>query len=264
MTNAQESTATSEQRKRHRSPGYPTVSLRDAVERVRLFYKEDGKAGAAPELAAKHIGYSTAHGGAFSTLAALKKFGLVEDRAGRIVTTPRAIEILNLREDDPRSKKALIDAALSPSIYQELIGQFGKHGLPADDTLEAELVAYKNFNPKVVRAFVRDFKDTLEFAGISDLSVLSSDNITSEIEENREPERIMENVVRTNEGTKIKVGPILHPEANTFSMPVGKDTTAQVVFTGAKVRPQHFDNLIKYLELAKSAIEEQDVEREDA
>jgi hypothetical protein len=164
-----------EKKKRQRSPNYPAVGLKEAIDRLKLFMKEDGRAGAAPGIAAKHIGFSTAHGQAYSVLAALKKFGLVEDKDGRLIPTQRAVEINSLPESDPRRLKAIRDAALSPAIYAELIAQYKDTGLPATDTLAGELEAYKGFNPNAVKEFLKGFKDTLDFAGLTDFSVLGSE-----------------------------------------------------------------------------------------
>jgi hypothetical protein len=153
-------------KERQRSPNYPAVGLREAVERVRKLYETDGKAGAPPEIAAKHIGYSSAHGHAMSVLAALKKFGLVGEVGGRLAPTQAALEIINLPDSDARRRKALKESALSPALYKELAENHRTTGLPAPDSLEAELVTYKGFNPKAVGGLVKDFMDTLDFAGI--------------------------------------------------------------------------------------------------
>lgn len=173
MTEAEK--VTTDKKTRHRSPAYPAVGLREAVERVGKLYKADGKAGAPPKLAATHIGFATAHGQAMGVLAALKKFGLVTEFNGRIVPSQRAIEILNLPASDPRRVQAIKDAALAPEIYRELIDQHRDTGWSADDVLQADLITYRNFNPNAVTGFVKDFKDTLEFAGLSDLTVLGSE-----------------------------------------------------------------------------------------
>jgi hypothetical protein len=153
-------------KERHRSPNYPAVGLRDAVERVRKLYSEDGRAGAPPKIAAVHIGFKAPHGQAMSVLAALKRFGLVTEANGRVAPSQSAIEILNLPESDPRRVSALRAAALSPPIYRQL-AEKNRMGLPKRDVLEAELVTYQKFNPTAVKGFVSDFLDTLEYAGIS-------------------------------------------------------------------------------------------------
>src|SRR6267378_3177261 len=115
MTNAAGVVPTQDDaKKRHRSHNYPAVSLREAVDRVKGLLQRDGKAGAPPKIAAVHIGFQTAHGQAMSVLAALKKFGLLEEVKDRLVPSQRASEIVNLREDDSRRVQALKDAALSP------------------------------------------------------------------------------------------------------------------------------------------------------
>jgi hypothetical protein len=166
--------AKAEKKVRQRSPNYPTVGLPEAIERVRKLFEADGRAGVPTEIAAKHIGYATAHGQAYSVLSALKKFGLLDEEKGRVSLSRRAIELLNLPATDPRRIQSLKDAALSPPIYRELVDAHAKTGLPGDESLEAELVTYKNFNPKSVAGFVKDFKATLEFAGLSDFSMLGS------------------------------------------------------------------------------------------
>jgi hypothetical protein len=169
-------------KERHRSPNYPAVGLREAVDRAKKFYTADGKAGAPSKLAAVHIGFSKPHGQAMSVLAALKRFGLIIDAGGRVVPTQRAIEILNLPESDPRRRIAISEAALSPPIYKELVEKHRKTGLPNRDVLEAELVAYKSFNPAAVKGFVSDLLDTLEYAGITVEDGVDSDREESPTE----------------------------------------------------------------------------------
>jgi len=164
----------SEKKTRHRSPSYPTIGLRESVERLDKLYVADGKAGAPPEIAVKHMGFATAHGQAMSALSALKKFGLVNESNGRIVPSQRGIEIIRLPQDNPRRLQALKEAAVAPPIYRELMDQHKDTGLPGEGVLESELETYKNFNPNAVKGFVKDFKDTLEYAGLSDFSALES------------------------------------------------------------------------------------------
>ena len=174
-TNAVPKPAETEKKKRLRSPNYPTVGLREAVDRAKRFVTANGKAGAIPAIAARHIGFATAHGQAYSVLSALKKFGLLEEKDGRVTPTQRAMEIVSLPESDPRRLKAIRDAAVAPTIYAELLEHYGDTNLPHDETLAGELVAYKGFNPNGVKEFLKAFRETIEFAGLSDLTVLGSD-----------------------------------------------------------------------------------------
>jgi hypothetical protein len=249
---------------RHRSPNYPAIGLREALERTKRFYAMDGKAGAPTETAAKHIGFASAHGQALSVLAALKSFGLLEDKSGRVAPTQRAVELLHLPEQDPRRIQSLQEAALAPTIYRQLAQQYRETGLPSDDTLKAELIAYKSFNPKSVDDFVKGFKDTLNFSGLSDFSM-----IESELEMNTEQAEVTEKpTVRQREqqsiagvgqnpggGIQIRTPMTARPSANTFIWPLSKGVTAQVTFAGGAVNAGHLELLAKYLELAKLALE---------
>ena len=51
-----------EKKKRHRSPNYPTIGLQESIERVGRFVATDGRAGAIPAMAAKHIGFASLTG----------------------------------------------------------------------------------------------------------------------------------------------------------------------------------------------------------
>jgi hypothetical protein len=154
------------QRSRQRSPNYPAIGLKAAIEKARLLYEADRKAGAPVDAALKHMGFSKRHGQAMAVLSALKKFDLVEEASGRIVPTQKAINILVFPDQDERKIRAIRECALSPEIYRELFEQYKPSGIPSEETLRAELIADKHFNPSAVEGFIRDFKETLTFAGI--------------------------------------------------------------------------------------------------
>ena len=155
-----------DKKKRHRSPNYPAEGLEAAINRVRKLYGEDHEAGSSVASAAIHIGFTKAHGEAQSVLAGLKKFGLVEMRGDRVFVTKRAVSILFFPNDE-RGKRALQEATLLPQIYRELVNDYKETGLPSDQTLRAELIADRGFNPNAVDAFLKDFRASLAYAGIS-------------------------------------------------------------------------------------------------
>jgi hypothetical protein len=242
-------------RPRHRSPNYPTVGLRDAVNRLREFYKADGKAGALPEIAAVHIGFSKPHGQAMSVLSALKKFGLVQEHEtnGRVAPTQRGIEILNLAENDPRRIQALNEAVIAPEIYRQIIEQYRQTGFPSNDAMERELVTYKAFNPNAVGAFVRDLKDSLEFAGITDIGTVDLENA----EEVESKGGAMETQVRppaapspVERALKI-ANPIA---AHSYIWPLSKDVTAQLLISGESLESSHIETLQQYLNIVKTIL----------
>jgi hypothetical protein len=165
---------------RQRSPNYPAIGLRAAIEKVKLLYEADKKAGAPIDAALRHMGFSKRHGQAMAVLSAVKKFDLVEETSGRVVPTQRAIDILVFPDKDDRRMQALRACALSPAVYRELYEQYKATGIPSEETLRAELIADKHFNPNAVEGFIQDFKDTLIFSGIMnpvELSLHAEDNL---------------------------------------------------------------------------------------
>jgi hypothetical protein len=211
-----------EEQARHRSPNYPAVGLREAVDRVRSLVAKDGKAGAKLEFAAKHIGFSGAHGTARAVLSALRKFGLTADQNGRIVPTQLAMDILHFPPNHERSITAKKTAATSPFIYQKLLEQLGQSGeLPSPESLRAELVTDFGFNPKAVDAFVNDFLDSLAFAGLIDQNqLLLSGGATSQ------PIVTSENMAREafSEWPGATVTPLAGAHAAPFSSPAAMNS----------------------------------------
>ena len=60
------------------------------------------------------------------------------------------------------------------------MGDYKAKGLPSDETLKGELVTYKGFNPNSVGEFLKAFRETLEFAGLTNFSVLESEVVTEQ------------------------------------------------------------------------------------
>ncbi|MEP7363217.1 MAG: hypothetical protein ABI972_08175 [Acidobacteriota bacterium] len=161
---------------RHRSPNYPGVSLKTAIEKIGKWYKADGLVASPRDAAIAHMGFEKFTGDAGRLLSALKSFGLVAEKDGRLKLTQRGIDIVARELLDAKRLAALKEAAVSPEIYKALLSEYrGK--LPSDGTLKSELIAVRKFNPKAVSDFIRDFKATLACAGMLE-------GVTLELEHN--------------------------------------------------------------------------------
>jgi hypothetical protein len=249
MTQAQATRTAPEIKKaRQRSPNYPSIGLRAAVEKVRLLHDADRRAGALVDAALTHMGFSSRHGQAMTVLSALKKFGLVEESAGRIMPSQRAIDILTFPEDNPRRTNALREAALSPDIYVELYDRYKPSGgIPSEETLKAELVADKHFNPNSVDGFMGDFKDTLVFAGLmNSLGLLTS----------------LEDTLAMSDSVQTSLRPA--PNASTkaipqgmkeISLPVGVTEDGQPVFAHVRFDAPLKKEMLSSLRVLLDAVE---------
>src|SRR5205823_5827061 len=100
-------------RRRGRSPNYPGIDLKLALERAALLWEREQHHDAPNELILKHWGYGPKSGGGSVVFAALKRFGLLEDAgAGRSKLTQRAHAILLAQREGRRDDAGIREAAL--------------------------------------------------------------------------------------------------------------------------------------------------------
>ncbi|HET9790613.1 MAG TPA: hypothetical protein VFR08_04860 [Candidatus Angelobacter sp.] len=171
---------------RHRSPNYPSMGLRAAVGRVETLYRNGAMNPLMRVSVLKILGFDKMHGEAGRVLSALKSFGLIEEtKDDRIKLSQRAVDIAARQASDPRRTEAIRQAAMSPTIYSEVLEEYS--GNLSDGTLKSELIAAKHFNPNAVDGFISDLKDTLEYAGLSAKDAVESDNESDGDEEQRLP-----------------------------------------------------------------------------
>ncbi len=148
--------------KKVRSPSFPFISLREAVDRARLFFEVNRRLPVQKEIAVKHWGYSPKSSGANQTIAALSAFALLEED-GVVRLTERAVHILQEPEGSPKWAVLVRQVALAPPVHSKLWERYGAD-LPADKALASYLTEELGFNPKSVDGFLATYKETLDFA----------------------------------------------------------------------------------------------------
>src|ERR1700733_2949170 len=145
-----------------RSPSYPSLSLRDAVDAVAKIERQYRSSVVERELAAKLIGYSGATGPANAALAALGSYGLVE-RAGKgqLRVSSRARAILHANDDRERTEN-LLTAAYEPDLFREIRDRFAGIAVPPEEGV----ITYLNrqgFNPSAVKPAAKAFLHTATY-----------------------------------------------------------------------------------------------------
>jgi hypothetical protein len=157
---------------RMRSPNYPGVSLRAAVERARVFYTADKRSWSHVDTALHHWGFQPKSGGGLVVLAALKSFGLLETegignvRRVRLTEFGLRILLLDAPEHAAERQRLFQEAALKPKIHAEL-WKYYKGVLPSDPTLRYELMTSRGFTENAVKEFIPQYKDTIAFANLT-------------------------------------------------------------------------------------------------
>lgn len=154
----------------HRSPSFPSIDLKTAIDRARTFYQHEKRSSASVSVASQHWGYSFSSSGGKQALAALIAYGLMEDKGSgeqrHVNLTDLAFRILlDERPESPERDEALRRAALMPKIHTELFGKWSEE-LPSNPNLRHYLLVEKKFNENSVDDFIRQLRATADFAKI--------------------------------------------------------------------------------------------------
>jgi hypothetical protein len=166
-------------KKRDRSPSYPGINLQDAVARAETLYRAEGRHKAPVDVVLGHWGYKAKSGAGLVALAALKKFGLLEDAgsadARQAGLTKTGVAIAD-RDTSPEEKQRLIrEAALLPAIHAELWRDFGEAGMPSDSNMRSKLKSERGFTESGAAEFIAQFRETLAFAKLDGSGSISPD-----------------------------------------------------------------------------------------
>jgi hypothetical protein len=144
-----------------RSPQYPAISLKEAVEKVRLIWDQDYQNALPRPVVAQHMGYQSLNGKSLGVLAALGKYGLLEGRGDNTRVSDLAVTILAHPPGTPERVEALRGAASRPELFAELEGKF-PGGKASDQAIRSYLLTQK-FIPTAADAAIRAYRDTKGF-----------------------------------------------------------------------------------------------------
>ena len=152
-----------ESKKKVRSPSFPFIGLREALDRARAFYEAEQRNAARAETAAAHWGYSAKSSGGKQTIAALRSFGLLEGDS-LVKLSGRGLRlVLDEREGSEERERLLQQAALMPPVHARLWERYGAE-LPSAQTLRLWLILDEGFNENSVDDFLAEYRETLEYA----------------------------------------------------------------------------------------------------
>jgi hypothetical protein len=153
-----------------RSPNYPALDLKTAIDKARIVYRRMGKHPTGADVVASLWSSSPKSSSFKLALAAVRAYWLFEDHADEgdrlIKVSSLALDILEFYgEGSPEWVKAVQSAALSPKIHAALWEKYGGE-LPADEEIRRHLLKDRGFNHKTVDEFIDEFRATLSFAGL--------------------------------------------------------------------------------------------------
>lgn len=147
-----------------RSPRYPIVGLKSAIDRARLVYEKDYQNKIQTLDAAKHMGFTTLNGKALGVLSALRKYGLLEGSDGSVRVSDLALKIIAHKEGDPERAAAIAEAATGPELFAAIEKKW-PGGKVSDQALRSYLLTEK-FLPDAADTAIRAFRETKELAEV--------------------------------------------------------------------------------------------------
>lgn len=167
------------QKRAGRSPSYPDLDLREAIEKAQVLWERENRHLAPVVTIQEHWGFRANTGPGLRAVAALKKFGLLmdegrgESRQARLTELALSI-VLDQREDNTERSTAIRRAALLPPIHLDLWEQY-QGDLPSDSTLQYFLQKQRRFSPAGASALIEEFRSTIEFAQLHDFDSIALD-----------------------------------------------------------------------------------------
>lgn len=244
---------------RHRSPAYPSIPLRKALERVKQFYTPQREHPAPITAALDLWDFKAKSSGGLQTISALKQFGLMGELESasqrQVQLTELALRIIRDERDPSPDREALIKrAALSPKIYAEMWTKWGP-GFSADATMRFFLVQERKFNEASIGDLIADYKDTVTFAKLteSDKS-LSADGEETPDDGIKPPSDPKPPPLK---GTKLMDG-----ERELTTGLLSKTASFRLIVSGA-VGEKEIERLIAKLQLDKEILADPEGDREE-
>lgn len=143
-----------------RSPGYPSISLAEAIELTSKLYEANRTNPADREAAAKDIGYSGMSGTSAKALADLAHYGLIEKAGkGGVRVSQRGVDIL-YPENAASKNRALHEAAARPQLFAEMQEHFSD-GRPSENSIKVYLMR-RGFASVAIPYVLRSYTGTLD------------------------------------------------------------------------------------------------------
>ena len=251
--------------KKDRSPNYPKLPLKEAVDLAKTLYKKAGKAKIKAETAFGALGYSGPNGAALTTLGTLTAYGLIErDRGVGLSVSPLAIQLIH--PTDPHQERFVkAQSALLPKVFLDLYNDGFRD---ADEDVLRNHLIQKGFTPDGAGVAAGVYVKNFSFAELEEFRS-NSDMVREQNPELKPPFSANQDTApRTLSGmppAQRNSGPSGYPPAPTpppakanvlasYSVPLGSNE-ATITFTGKSLSPEDFVALIEYIQIFKKQFE---------
>jgi hypothetical protein len=166
---APEAVAPTDKKQRHRSPAYPFINLEQAVRLMEIIWEKEKRHPVTIPVVSVHWNYGAKSSTGVLSVAALKKFGLLDEEGtggNRTVKLSEfAIELIKFAGVPEERAKRLKIAAIKPELHRDL---WTAHRDASDASIRRFLVFDRKFNENTVDTVIKEYRDTISFAKLTD------------------------------------------------------------------------------------------------
>jgi hypothetical protein len=259
----------SETAQRDRSPAFPVLPLKEALERLVQFDDHFKRTAARPEKVGEAWGIGTPAYAA-RIAAALRYYGLLDYQsqsgARAIVVSDEGRKYLRAQQDSVK-KEVIAAAALRPKQIAHFWETWGSDR-PADSACLDNLVLKNGFSEGGARDFLKVYDATISFAGLAEADKVPQPD------GDKGPDR--EVAEASNSSPQPSSPPLSHPqpashrhgakfmegERELTTGLLSKDASFRLIVSG-KIGAREIDRLIRKLELDKEFLADQEDEPTD-
>ena len=265
-----EQTSKAPKKPRDRSPSYPFIPLKTAIERLEAFESYFGRHPAPFKKAGLAWKMKEDSSQANQTLATLKSFGLIEYKGSgsdrSVVLSEDGRTYLRAQQEGIK-KEILKRVALRPKAIARFWPTWNADR-PPDAVCLDDLVLKHKFNDKAAPVFLKVYDDTIAFAELS-----SSDKV-GPVDEDESDDGDGSDFDGEDDNNRFRPPPPpppfrvpkeLEPMAGERELTTGllaKDASFRLIVSG-KIGVKEIERLIKKLELDKEILAESDDEDDD-
>lgn len=253
---------------RDRSPAFPFISLKVAVERLADFDTNFGRHPTPAGKSALAWGMKEGSSQAIQTLAAMKYFGLIEyegsGAARKALISEDARNYLRAQQEHIK-KELLKKFALNPKEMSKFWGLWGKDR-PHDAVCLDKLVIESGYNETYAPRFLKVYDETIAYAGLTPSDKVQSVDDKSEDDENAqifEEEQVDSQEKEPLKRPNNKKGFALMENERVLQDGILSQNASYRIVVSGKVGPKEIERLIKKLELDKEILAESMEEEAD-
>lgn len=143
---------------RVRSPNYPSLSLKQAIDMVSKIHRANRTNVITRQDAAQAMGYTGLTGRSMTVIGALSQFGLISKAGkGDVKVSPLAVDIL-YAEGDQEKNEAMRKAAFTPQLFRDIRDRFSD-GIPSENAIRSFLIK-QEFSDSAVGPAINAFMAT--------------------------------------------------------------------------------------------------------